>query len=48
VNSVTAAMLIVQLMLGALWIPASGAYGAALVSLIAEIIALALLWWLGR
>ncbi|MBL8163381.1 MAG: oligosaccharide flippase family protein, partial [Anaerolineae bacterium] len=47
VNSVTAAMLIVQLMLGALWIPASGAYGAALVSLIAEIIALALLWWLG-
>lgn len=48
VNSVTAAMLVLQLLLGALLIPSSGAYGAALVSLIAEAVAFALLWWLWR
>lgn len=48
VNGVTAVMLLLHLLLGALLIPAGGAYGAALVSLIAESAALALLWWLWR
>lgn len=45
VNRVMAALLVMQVVLGAWLIPHHGAVGAALAALIAETVALALLWW---